>query len=45
MSGVPDRWNRFPKDDGWRKVHLASTEALANAPLADVGRVLPCRLP
>jgi hypothetical protein len=28
MSGVPDGWNRIPKDDGWRKVHLASIEAL-----------------
>jgi hypothetical protein len=30
MSGVPDGWNRIPKDDGWRKVHLARVEELGH---------------
>ncbi len=30
MSAVPDGWNRIPKDDAWRKVHLAYMVEMAN---------------
>ncbi len=30
VDGVPDGWNRLPKDNAWRQVHLAYMVEMAN---------------